>query len=1149
MRIKNFLVMFLLVMIVLLVAPNVTKASSGSGWWNMDWKYRRPISLNPATPESDYQVKIVLTPDNFNYSKANPDGSDIRFCQANGTKLSYWIEEWNPHGNSTIWVKVAQKGTDTIYMYYGNSSAKSESNGTSTFTLFNDFEGSLTTGFGTWVRTEAGGSLDHVTDYYQQGNYSIMQYQEDTSHNQWVEERLKIDLSGTRVDAIRIYNIAQGEYPGYSWWAWSRVGFCITDGSNSYCKDTMNIGKNREHPVEVYNQDTANGSVIGADGRTWYYYDFVVPDDWDKNNIKIELITDADGGDQHILCKAWAWWDIMFVRKYASPEPTATIGEEEVAMPTEPQLIGPDEDSSTNDTTPTFRWQPAMYADNHTLLVDNQTDFSSPEINVTLGSDVTSYTVPGANQLSEGKWYWKVIASNMYGKNESDVWNFIVDKTPPLPPKLKSPPDGYVTDDRGVTFVWNSTQDNTTNSSYVSGIDHYEIQIDDDPNFTSPLTYTSADTSITKQVEGRLYWRVRAWDRAGNPSKFSEVRRLIVFSFTLSTSSSNLQMMKGSSLSINISTSVEFGEPENISFNYSWTGDIKPSRINLTFSSSTVYGTNSSVLTIASENTASTGTFTCRIFATSESGIERYINVKITIYGMLFSIFCFPQDVTLTRSDEKSISVSVEFDQGALDIVSFSGKWIGDSPEGISISINPSSGVPPFESTVVVSASRNAQQGDYIYQLTATGSGLTRTINIYVHVRTDLSLEINTDRETYERGDVIKFYGTVKDPFGEEVDDGTVKIQITAENRSLCCMETKVTSGKFEASYCITFDKPLGKWLISATATDNKGDTTRNASRMNIFVEASEGHKHYSINILSPSYGQVFRRGETITFSVMVTEGDEKISGVNLKGYLSNGDTVTFTESSFGIYSCSYTLSYDCNIGNWSIYIEGKKEEDGKIESGYGSVSFKVEPVKPLLQVIQQPVKTIEAGDNIEIEVKILYPDGTPVNEGIVKTIGPDGKEILFKRTGPGVYKASVSPSMAENWSIKLMVEDAYGNVASFNVGEVSVIPPRATTYIVRYWWASALALVSTLLTVGYFAHRRLMLVKLMKLRREILELERLKKVAATRYFLKGEISRKTYDELLQGYESRIAELSREYGLLMRKIRRRKKNGKKDNSS
>ena len=88
MRVKNFLVISLLVMIVLLVAPNVTKASSGSGWWNTDWKYRRPISLNPATPESDYQVKVVLTSDNFNYSKANPDGSDIRFCQADRTKLS-----------------------------------------------------------------------------------------------------------------------------------------------------------------------------------------------------------------------------------------------------------------------------------------------------------------------------------------------------------------------------------------------------------------------------------------------------------------------------------------------------------------------------------------------------------------------------------------------------------------------------------------------------------------------------------------------------------------------------------------------------------------------------------------------------------------------------------------------------------------------------------------------------------------------------------------------------------------------------------------------------------------------------------------------------------------------------------------------------
>ena len=75
----------------------------------------------------------------------------------------------------------------------------------------------------------------------------------------------------------------------------------------------MNIGLNRENPVNLNNADTADGSEVGADGRAWYYYDFVIPEDWNKENVSIELITDADGGDQHILCGSDAWWDVVVI--------------------------------------------------------------------------------------------------------------------------------------------------------------------------------------------------------------------------------------------------------------------------------------------------------------------------------------------------------------------------------------------------------------------------------------------------------------------------------------------------------------------------------------------------------------------------------------------------------------------------------------------------------------------------------------------------------------------------------------------------------------------------------------------------------------------------------------------------------------------
>ena len=101
-------------------------------WWNTDWKYRRPIIIQSENALIDYPILIELNSTNFDFSKANSDGSDIRFVdEDDATKLSYWIEEWNTSSESAkIWVKVPSipAGEKIIYLYYGNPSAVSESN-------------------------------------------------------------------------------------------------------------------------------------------------------------------------------------------------------------------------------------------------------------------------------------------------------------------------------------------------------------------------------------------------------------------------------------------------------------------------------------------------------------------------------------------------------------------------------------------------------------------------------------------------------------------------------------------------------------------------------------------------------------------------------------------------------------------------------------------------------------------------------------------------------------------------------------------------------------------------------------------------------------------------------------------------------------
>jgi hypothetical protein len=73
------------------------------------------------------------------------DGGDIRFTDSDGvTLLNYWIESGIGTNNTRIWVKVPSippSSKKTIYLYYGNPSATSLSNGDDTFDFFDDFLG------------------------------------------------------------------------------------------------------------------------------------------------------------------------------------------------------------------------------------------------------------------------------------------------------------------------------------------------------------------------------------------------------------------------------------------------------------------------------------------------------------------------------------------------------------------------------------------------------------------------------------------------------------------------------------------------------------------------------------------------------------------------------------------------------------------------------------------------------------------------------------------------------------------------------------------------------------------------------------------------------------------------------------------------
>ena len=131
---------------------------------------------------SNYQMQLTLHYGNGTNSggdiylggNCQTDFYDVRFTKADGVSLlDYWMEKVNAGVNATVWVEfdtISTSGTD-FYIYYGNSSASSASNGSATFIIFDDLEsGSVNTGI--WDIKQSYGSVGIKTDK-KYGNYSI----------------------------------------------------------------------------------------------------------------------------------------------------------------------------------------------------------------------------------------------------------------------------------------------------------------------------------------------------------------------------------------------------------------------------------------------------------------------------------------------------------------------------------------------------------------------------------------------------------------------------------------------------------------------------------------------------------------------------------------------------------------------------------------------------------------------------------------------------------------------------------------------------------------------------------------------------------------------------------------------------------------
>lgn len=90
---------------------------------SLGYRSKMIITEDIVTPLTNYAVLVKINEnaiEGFKYKYANPDGSDIRFLDADGNLLKSRVRLWNTSGESQIWVKIPEYKKDVaIIMCWG----------------------------------------------------------------------------------------------------------------------------------------------------------------------------------------------------------------------------------------------------------------------------------------------------------------------------------------------------------------------------------------------------------------------------------------------------------------------------------------------------------------------------------------------------------------------------------------------------------------------------------------------------------------------------------------------------------------------------------------------------------------------------------------------------------------------------------------------------------------------------------------------------------------------------------------------------------------------------------------------------------------------------------------------------------------------
>ncbi len=279
-----------------------------------EWSHKVPITIDNmqnSNSLTNYQVLVTVDTNSLiSAGKMRDDCGDIRFFDPDNptSYLNYWIESGCNSASTKIWIKVPSipaSSAKTIYMYYGNENASSESNASTVFECFSSFENTFDGWTPSKYETKTKYSTNDptiTTDWKYDGSYSARlhiggDYSDIGAYSQ-IERTFTFSSSVNVSFFYRLY--AGGGADGGD-----RANFRILV-DNDVIYDSGQFGPANWDSGTLFRNFTVSSGT---------------------HTITFRLVETASGGGW--TDHRYAYLDRIVIRKHTSPEPTVSIGSEQ----------------------------------------------------------------------------------------------------------------------------------------------------------------------------------------------------------------------------------------------------------------------------------------------------------------------------------------------------------------------------------------------------------------------------------------------------------------------------------------------------------------------------------------------------------------------------------------------------------------------------------------------------------------------------------------------------------------------------------------------------------------------------------------------------------------------------------------------------